>query len=233
VAAADCLDETRIPTLRILLIEDEPSLGQAVREHVAATGHAVDHVLRLDDARAALRCVDYGLILLDLHLPDGLGIDLLKSLRNAGDRRPVIILTARDQIRDRIEGLNAGADDYLVKPFDLDELAARVAAVARRASGNPTPVIRLGDLEIDQSGRELRRDGRRIDITGREWAVLDQLLSRRNRIVTKEQIEEALYPFGAEIESNTIEVHVSRLRKKLGKSFIETVRGVGYRLGET
>jgi two-component system, OmpR family, response regulator len=218
--------------LRILLIEDEPSLGQAVREHVAATGHAVDHVLRLDDARAALRGVDYGLVLLDLHLPDGLGIDLLKSLRGAGDRRPVIILTARDQIRDRIEGLNAGADDYLVKPFDLDELNARVAAVARRASGNPTPIIRLGELEIDQSGREVRRNGRRIDITGREWAVLDKLLSRRKSVVTKEQIEEALYPFGAEIESNAIEVHVSRLRKKLGRNLIETVRGIGYRLGE-
>jgi len=218
--------------LRILLIEDEPSLGQAVREHVAATGHAVDHVLRLDDARAALRGVEYGLILLDLHLPDGLGIELLKSLRGAGDKRPVIILTARDQIRDRIEGLNAGADDYLVKPFDLDELNARVAAVARRAGGNPTPVIRLGALEIDQNGRAVRRDGRRIDITGREWAVLDKLLSSRKRVVTKEQIEEALYPFGAEIESNAIEVHVSKLRKKLGRSVIETVRGIGYRLGE-
>ena len=216
--------------MRILLIEDEPSLGQAVREHVAATGHAVDHVLRLDDARAALRGVDYGLILLDLHLPDGLGIELLKSLRSAGDQRPVIILTARDQIRDRIEGLNAGADDYLVKPFDLDELTARVAAVARRVSGNATPVIRLGKIEIDQSGREVKREGRRIDLTGREWAVLDRLLSSRNRIVAKEQIEEALYPFGAEIESNAIEVHVSRLRKKLGRELIETVRGIGYRL---
>ena len=217
--------------MRILLIEDEPTLGEAVREHVAASGHAVDHVLRLDDARAALRAVDYALVLLDLHLPDGRGLDLLKSLRSTGDRRPVIILTARDQIRDRIEGLNAGADDYLVKPFDLDELNARVAAVARRASGDPSPVVRLGGIEIDQSGRDVRRDGHRIDITGREWAVLDQLLSRRNRIVTKEQIEEALYPFGEEIESNAIEVHVSRLRKKLGRDFIETVRGIGYRLG--
>lgn len=217
--------------MRILLIEDEPRLGQAVREHVAAMGHAVDHVLRLDDAEAALRGVDYGLVLLDLHLPDGRGLDLLKSLRSSGDKRPVIILTARDQIRDRIEGLNAGADDYLVKPFDLDELNARVAAVARRATGNPIPIMRLGDIEIDQAGRELKRNGARLDITGREWAVLDQLLSRRNRIVTKEQIEEALYPFGAEIESNAIEVHISRLRKKLGRDFIETVRGVGYRLG--
>ena len=217
--------------MRILLIEDEPSLGQAVREHVAATGHAVDHVLRLDDAKAALRAVDYGLVLLDLHLPDGRGLDLLKSLRSAGDKRPVIILTARDQIRDRIEGLNAGADDYLVKPFDLGELAARVAAVARRSAGDPSPVIRLGEIEIDQAGRVASRNGTRIDITGREWAVLDRLLSRRNQVVTKTQIEEALYPFGAEIESNAIEVHVSRLRKKLGRDFIETVRGVGYRLG--
>jgi len=217
--------------LRILLIEDEPSLGQAVREHVAASGHAVDHVLRLDDARAAIRAVDYGLILLDLNLPDGRGLDLLKSLRNGGDKRPVIILTARDQIRDRIDGLNAGADDYLVKPFDLDELNARVAAVARRSAGDPSPTIRLGEIEIDQAARALRRAGTPIDLTAREWAVLDRLLSRRNQVVTKVQIEEALYPFGAEIESNAIEVHVSRLRKKLGRDFIETVRGIGYRLG--
>jgi len=217
--------------LRILLIEDEPSLGQAVREHVAASGHAVDHVLRLDDARAAIRAVDYGLILLDLNLPDGRGLDLLKSLRNGGDKRPVIILTARDQIRDRIDGLNAGADDYLVKPFDLDELNARVAAVARRSAGDPSPTIRLGEIEIDQAARALRRAGTPVDLTAREWAVLDRLLSRRSQVVTKVQIEEALYPFGAEIESNAIEVHVSRLRKKLGRDFIETVRGIGYRLG--
>jgi two-component system OmpR family response regulator len=216
--------------LRILLIEGEPSLGEAVREHVAATGHAVDHVLRLDDARAALRAVDYGLVLLDLHLPDGRGLDLLKSLRNGGDKRPVIILTARDQIRDRIDGLNAGADDYLVKPFDLDELNARVAAVARRAAGNPSPTQRLGEIEIDQAGHRLRRAGTPVDLTAREWAVLERLLTRRNQIVTKSQIEEALYPFGAEIESNAIEVHVSRLRKKLGRNFIETVRGIGYRV---
>lgn len=219
--------------MRILLIEDEPMLGQAVREHVATNGHAVDHVSRLDEANAALSTVDYGLVLLDLHLPDGRGLDLLKRLRSSGDKRPVIILTARDQIRDRIDGLNAGADDYLVKPFDLDELNARVAAVARRATGNASPIVRLGEIEIDQVGREVRRNGARIDITGREWAVLDKLLSRQCRIVTKEQIEETLYPFGAEIESNAIEVHVSRLRKKLGRAFIETVRGVGYRLGQT
>ena len=218
--------------MRVLLIEDEPSLGQAVQEHVTDAGHAVDRVLRLDDADAALRAVDYGLVLLDLHLPDGSGLDFLRALRRRGDTRPVIILTARDQIRDRIDGLNAGADDYLVKPFDLDELQARVAAVARRYTGNPSPIQRFGAIEIDQTSRQLSRDGKRIELTGREWAILDQLLRRPNSLVSKEQIEEALYPFGAEIESNTIEVHVSRLRKKLGRDFVITVRGVGYRLGQ-
>jgi two-component system OmpR family response regulator len=218
--------------MRVLLIEDEPSLGQAVQEHVTDGGHAVDRVLRLDDADAALRAVDYGLVLLDLHLPDGSGLDFLRALRRRGDARPVIILTARDQIRDRIDGLNAGADDYLVKPFDLDELTARVAAVARRYTGNPSPIQRFGTIEIDQASRQVSRDGTRIELTGREWAILDQLLRRPNSPVSKEQIEEALYPFGAEIESNTIEVHVSRLRKKLGRDFVITVRGVGYRLGQ-
>ena len=218
--------------MRVLLIEDEPSLGQAVQEHVTDGGHAVDRVLRLDDADAALRAVDYGLVLLDLHLPDGSGLDFLRALRRRGDARPVIILTARDQIRDRIDGLNAGADDYLVKPFDLDELTARVAAVARRYTGNPSPIQHFGTIEIDQASRQVSRDGTRIELTGREWAILDQLLRRPNSPVSKEQIEEALYPFGAEIESNTIEVHVSRLRKKLGRDFVITVRGVGYRLGQ-
>ena len=216
--------------MRVLLVEDEPSLGQAVEEHIRDAGHAVDRVLRLDDAEAALRAVDYGLVLLDLHLPDGSGLDLLRAMRRQGDVRPVIILTARDQIRDRIDGLNAGADDYLVKPFDLDELAARVAAVARRAAGNPSPIVTLDDIELNQAARELKRGGKRVDLTQREWAILDQLLRRPNAVVSKEQLEEALYSFGTEIESNTIEVHVSRLRKKLGKDLITTIRGVGYRL---
>ena len=218
--------------VRVLLIEDEPYLGQAVREHVAAGGHAVDWVRRLDEAEAALRAVDYGLILLDLHLPDGRGLDLLRAIRRRGDKRPVIILTARDQVRDRIEGLNAGADDYLVKPFDLDELSARVLAVARRYAGDPNPLFRRGGVEIDQAARHVRRDGKEVDLTGREWAVLDRLIRRPKAIVAKSQIEEALYAFGSEVESNAVEVYVSRLRKKLGRDFIRTVRGVGYRLGD-
>lgn len=216
--------------MRVLLVEDEPALGAAVEEHIRDSGHAVDRLMRLDDAEAALRAVDYGLVLLDLNLPDGSGIDLLKSMRRQGDTRPVIILTARDQIRDRIAGLNAGADDYLVKPFDLDELAARVAAVARRAGGNPNTIIRFRDMEIDSTARVLRIDGKRTDLTAREWAILDELLRRPNAVVSKEKLEEALYSFDQEVESNTIEVHISRLRKKLGKDAITTIRGIGYRL---
>ncbi len=217
--------------MRVLLIEDEPVLGQAVQEQVAADGHAVDWVTRLDEADAALRAVDYGLVLLDLHLPDGRGLDLLKTMRRGGDQRPVIILTARDQISDRIDGLNAGADDYLVKPFDLDELSARVMAVSRRYAGNPNPVITAGDLKIDKTARRVWRGEEAIDLTKREWAILDLLTQRATAVISKEQMEEALYDFGSEIESNTVEVHISRLRKKLGRDAIHTVRGVGYRLG--
>lgn len=217
--------------MRVLLVEDERPLGQAVQEHIAAAGHAVDWMQTLADADVALRTVDYGLVLLDLHLPDGSGLDLLAALRRRGDQRPVIILTARDQIRDRIAGLNAGADDYLVKPFDLDELQARVSAVARRYAGNPNPVFRIGNVALDLAHRQAWRDDAVAELTAREWAVLERLLQRPNAVVPKAQIEEALYPFGAEIESNTVEVHVSNLRRKLGPEVIRTKRGLGYQIG--
>jgi two-component system OmpR family response regulator len=217
--------------MRILLIEDEESLGSAVRDHAAADGHAVDWARGLDDARASTRAAAYDLILLDLLLPDGSGLDFLRRLRSGGDATPVIILTARDRISDRIAGLNAGADDYLVKPFDLSELSARVAAVSRRYAGNPNPLVQLGALEIDLAARAVYREGRRVDLTAREWALFEALLQRPETILSKSQVEDRLYAFDAEVESNTIEVHVSRLRKKLGQEAIETVRGVGYRLG--
>ena len=143
---------------------------------------------------------------------------------------PVIILTARDRISERIEGLNAGADDYLVKPFDLAELMARIEAVGRRYVGNPNPILKLGDLDIDPVAHLVRRDGRKIVLTAREWRLLEALMRRRGMIVSKAQLEEHLYGFDAEFESNTIEVHVSRLRKKLGRDIIETIRGIGYRI---
>ncbi len=187
----------------------------------------------LGDARDALRVVDYALILLDLRLPDGSGIDFLRALRRRSDARPVIILTAHDQISDRIEGLNSGADDYLVKPFDLGELTARILAVSRRAGGNVAPVLAFGDFRINRADRQIVAGQDEVSLSGREWAVLDVLIARPGAIVSKGQIEEALYAFGSEIESNTVEVYVSRLRKKLGRQAILTLRGVGYKMGET
>lgn len=216
--------------MRILLIEDDHVLGGAVRDHVAADGHGVDWMRRLDDARAALATTDFDLILLDLNLPDGQGLDLLRGVRQTGASTPMIILTAQDQIAARIEGLNSGADDYLVKPFDLSELTARLAAVARRYGGNPNPGRRFGDIEVDTALRTITVKGEQISLSAREWAVFERLIRRTGVIVSKEQIEDSLYAFGAEIESNAVEVYVSRLRKKLGRDAIETIRGLGYRV---
>lgn len=216
--------------MRMLLVEDDAVLGAAVRDQIVADGHSVDWVMRLDAARDALAAAHHDLVLLDLMLPDGLGIPFLKSLRAAGQATPVIILTALDQVSDRIAGLKAGADDYLVKPFDLDELSARIGSVARRYAGNPNPIIRHGALDIDIARRSLSRDGRPVQLTAREWALLDAFLARPGQILSKAQLEEKLYDFDTEIDSNTIEVHVSRLRKKLGAELIRTERGLGYRL---
>ncbi len=217
--------------MRILLVEDDTVLGAAVRDQIAGDGQSVDWVTRLDAAGDAVRGAAYDLILLDLMLPDGRGIGFLKVLRARGEVTPVIILTALDQVSDRIEGLNAGADDYLVKPFDLAELSARIGSVSRRYSGNPNPIISHGALEIDLARRSVHRDGRPVALTAREWALFEAFLARPGQLLSKAQLEDKLYTFDAEIESNTIEVHVSRLRKKLGARVIETERGLGYRLG--
>lgn len=164
-------------------------------------------------------------------LPDGRGIPFLRRLRARGVVTPVIILTALNQVSDRIEGLNAGADDYLVKPFDLAELSARIGSVARRYSGNPNPILTHGPLQIDLAARSIRRDGHLVPLTAREWALFEAFLSRPGQLLSKTQLEEKLYAFDTEVESNTIEVHVSRLRKKLGAEIIVTERGLGYRLG--
>lgn len=217
--------------MRILLVEDDTVLGAALRDQIVADGHCVDWVTRLDAAAHATALARYDLILLDLMLPDGRGIHFLRGLRAQGQTTPVMILTALDQISDRIEGLNAGADDYLVKPFDLGELSARIGAVARRYSGNPNPLITHADLKIDLAARSVQRAGKAIALTAREWALFEAFLARPGWLLSKAQLEERLYAFDAEFESNTIEVHISRLRKKLGASLIETERGLGYRLG--
>ncbi len=217
--------------MRILLVEDEVMLADAIKDHLLADGEAVDHSEGVIDAEIMMRGTNYDVLLLDLNLPDGKGLDLLRDLRRKGSATPCIILTAQDQISDRIAGLNAGADDYLVKPFDLNELSARLAAVSRRYSGNPNPFVELaGGIEVDLAGRVILIDGVQTDLTSREWALFDQMVKRPGQTLSKRQLEEALYEFGAEIESNTVEVYVSRLRRKLGKDIIKTVRGVGYRV---
>ncbi|WP_194093963.1 response regulator [Marivivens aquimaris] len=218
--------------MRILLVEDDAILGAAVADQIRSDGHSVDHVTRLDDAGTALKSSPFDLMLLDLMLPDGRGVPFLKDIRAKGDVTPVIILTALDQVSDRIAGLTAGADDYLAKPFDLDELSARIGSVSRRYAGNPNPLISLGDIEVDIAAKQITKAGKPVVLTSREWAIFEVLLQRPNQIVTKTQLEEALYSFDDSIGSNTIEVHVSHLRKKLGKEIIVTSRGLGYRLGQ-
>ena len=217
--------------MRILLIEDDQVLGSAVRDQIASDGHSVDWAKRQDDAAAAMNAAAYELVLLDLMLPDGRGIPFLKALRGKGVVTPVIILTALDQVSDRIEGLNAGADDYLVKPFDLAELSARIRSVARRYAGNPNPIISIGTLNIDVAARSIQNNGKMVNLTAREWVLLEAFLHHQGQILSKGQLEEQLYAFGDGVESNAIEVHVSRLRKKLGSWVIDTERGLGYRIG--
>lgn len=217
--------------MRVLLVEDDELLGDAVRTYVDRQGHAVDWALSREEAEASLKAAAYDLVLLDLRLPDGSGLDVLKGLRARRDQIPVIIMTAHDQVSDRIAGLNAGADDYLVKPVDLGELQARIHAVSRRYGTHKLPALTAGGLSIFSSERRVESaEGDEIQLSSREWAVLDCLIARKRAIVSKAQIEEALYAFGAEVESNTVEVYVSRLRRKLGKDTVETVRGIGYRI---
>jgi DNA-binding response OmpR family regulator len=211
-----------------MLVEDDPVLGGALHDHVVAAGHATDWFTSLGNADAATETMDYGLILLDLRLPDGHGLTLLRKLRARNDAVPIIILTAHDQVSDRIEGLNAGADDYLVKPFNLGELTARMLAVARRYEGKPSSLVQLPGIEINQATRQIVVDGQTLVLSAREWAVLDRLVERPGAIVSKNQIYDTLYAFGSEIESNTVEVYISRLRKKIGYERVNTVRGVGY-----
>ncbi len=216
--------------MRILLVEDDHILGSAVRDHIAALGHGVDWMQRIDDARLSMSSVEYELLILDLGLPDGLGLDLLKSIRAANNPVPVIIATAQDQIATRIDGLNSGADDYIVKPFDLDELAARIGAVARRFSTEPLPSIIVGDVRIELAMKQVFKDEKPVSLTAREFAVLARLIRHQGSVVSGSEIEDSLYEFGAEIESNAVQVFVSRLRKKLGADLINTVRGIGYQI---
>ncbi|WP_162651884.1 response regulator [Lentilitoribacter sp. Alg239-R112] len=216
--------------MRILFVEDDHVLGGAIRDHMLATGHSVDWMKRKDETLLALQTVSYELILLDFGLPDGKGIDILNHVRGDKNDVPVIISTAQDQIEMRIEGLNSGADDYLVKPYDLHELSARLMAVSRRYSNQSLPAIDIGSLSVNLGRKIISLDGKQLILTAREWSVLERLVRNRGGIVPKADIEDSLYEFGAEIESNAVEVYISRLRKKIGKDVIKTIRGIGYQV---
>nr|WP_220791867.1 response regulator transcription factor [Gluconacetobacter dulcium] len=213
-----------------MVVEDERPLGSAVQERLRRAGHAADWFTTLADARAALGAIAYDFLLLDLGLPDGSGRDLLREIRRGGSVMAVMIATAQDQISDRIAGLSDGADDYVVKPYDFDELLARIDAVSRRYGALASNRLVLGDVEIDLGRQRLAREGGEVDLTAREWAVIALLARRAGAICSREQIEDALYGLGEEIESNAIEVFISRVRKKVGAGLILTVRGRGYRL---
>ena len=217
--------------MRLLLIEDDETLGGGLADFLRAEGHVVDWCRSLA-AVGALRGEPFDALLVDWQLPDGSGLQWLRQRRARGDATPALVLTARDRLHERIEGLDSGADDYLVKPFAPEELAARLRAVSRRHAGAATSRRRFGEVELDLGAHAAWREGQRVDLTAREWAVLEALVLRAGRIVPKADLERLVLGFEAELASNALEVHVSALRRKLGSALIETVRGLGYRAVE-
>jgi two-component system response regulator QseB len=233
-----CIGDTPVPetqrlkTMRVLLVEDDSMIGESMRQGLRQDGFTVDWV---QDGRAAELAIEngvYDLMVLDLGLPRKEGLDVLKQLRRNGNQIPVLVVTARDAVADRITGLDAGADDYLVKPFDLDELAARMRALWRRRSGRTDPVIRHGRLIFNPATREVVYGDKPVALSAREFALLEALLDRPGAVLSREQLEEKVYGWGEEVESNTVEVYIHALRKKLGQDFIKNVRGVGYRVSK-
>jgi two-component system response regulator QseB len=219
--------------VRLLLVEDDAMIGEAIRVGLKRDGFAVDWVHDAEAAAQVLRTEPFELVLLDLGLPGSDGLKLLKLLRERALAVPVLIITARDAVSDRVQGLDAGADDYLIKPFDLDELAARIRALLRRKAGRSAPGIEHLGVVLDPAAHRVTRDGAEIALSPREFALLQLLLERPGVILSRAQIEERLYGWGEEVESNAVEVHIHGLRRKLGAQFILTVRGVGYRVRPT
>lgn len=214
--------------MKLLLVEDDALLGEGVRAGLKQAGFAVDWVQDGLAAKVALDSEEYDLLVLDLGLPKLSGMDLLKSVRAKRASLPVLILTARDTVADRVAGLNAGADDYLVKPFDLDELIARLNALLRRSAGQVELTLQHGAIELTPASHQVRLAGQAVSMSAREFALLHTLLLHTGRVHSRDQLEQTLYGWGEEVESNAIEVHVHHLRKKLGSDLIRTLRGVGY-----
>jgi two-component system OmpR family response regulator len=216
--------------MRLLLIEDDELLGEGLRDYLRADGHVVDWARRLGDTEA-YRGEPFDAWLVDWQLPDGSGLDWLRGHRRRGDTTPALMLTARDQLQDRLQGLDGGADDYLVKPFAPEELAARLRAVCRRSAGTAGARVSFDDVTVDLAARCAWRDNERVELTAREWAVLEALTLRAGRIVAKAELESLVLGFDSVVASNAVEVHVSSLRRKLGRELVRTVRGMGYRIG--
>lgn len=214
--------------MRVLLVEDDALLGDGVRAGLKQAGFAVDWVQDGHAAKLALETEEYALVVLDLGLPKLSGMDLLKLLRTQVSTLPVLILTARDTVADRVAGLNSGADDYLIKPFDLDELIARLNALLRRSAGQVTLILQHGDIELTPSTHQVSKNGQTVELSAREFTLLHELLLHVGRVQSREQLEQHLYGWGEEVESNSVEVHIHHLRKKLGVELIRTLRGVGY-----
>ncbi len=214
--------------MRLLVIEDEVALAKPLCKLLRDAGYAVDYAETAEDGEEFLVSAAYDALLLDVNLPGKSGLQLLQQLRARKNLLPVLILTARDATSQKIEGLNIGADDYLVKPFAFDELLARLQALMRRANGRASSVIRRGDLELDSSARTLCRKGKQLPLSAREFAIFSILMENMGRVLNKQQIEEKLYSWDTELDSNAVEVHISNLRKKLGADVIKTIRGLGY-----
>jgi DNA-binding response OmpR family regulator len=218
--------------MRLLLVEDDSMIGEAARQGLRHEGHTVDWVRDGAQAEAAVAGSEYDLVLLDLGLPRRDGLSILKGWRSRGVKVPVLIITARDAVSDRVIGLDAGADDYLVKPFDLDELTARVRAVLRRRAGRTESTVRVGELEIDAALRRVRWKGKEVSLSAREYALLEALADRPGAYLTRAQLEDRLYGWDEEVASNTVEVHIHGLRRKLDPNVIRNVRGLGYTLAK-
>ena len=214
--------------MRILLVEDDRMLGDGLQAGLTQAGYAVDWLRDGDAAVAALSTESFAAVVLDLGLPKRDGLSVLQWLRSRHDATPVLILTARDQLEDKVRGLDLGADDYVLKPFDLDEIAARLRALVRRAHGRPEPVLSLGEVELDPAARSVTRAGLAVELTPREFDLLHLLLENSGRVLTRRALEEQLYTWNDAVDSNALEVHIHHLRKKLGNELIRTVRGVGY-----
>ena len=218
--------------MRLLLLEDDDVLGEGLRDFLRTEGHVVDWCRTLK-ATQAVHGEPFDALLVDWQLPDGSGLAWLRSRRAQGDTTPALMLTARDRLQQRIEGLDSGADDYLVKPVAPEEIAARLRALGRRLGSSGAATRRLGPVEVDLTAKAARVDDQRVDLTAREWAVLEALVLRAGRIVSKADLERLVLGLDAEVASNALEVHVSALRRKLGHPVIETVRGLGYRVTDT